>query len=361
MQREIVLAVVVGVVGWCAAPASADPTVLAQWTLDEGIGQVAADVSGHGNTGVLGSGAGVDPTDPGWVPGHAGGAALDFDGSAYVSIDDTGTLEPAKLAVDAWVKRSGSPGRWRYVLSKGSLACNRSAYGLYSGWSGGMAFYVSSATEYTVSPEVSPSVVWDGAWHHVIGSYDGDRVRLWIDGSQVGAGTATSAPISYANGTRGVFIGSYRGSCDLEFSGSIDDVTVWDDRPDVATTGPTLPPVADTPTHIAVDGSGSSGGSEDGLPGGTKKRAAGCMRVSLNRHTIPVRHKARLVATVKRSGKRVAGVRVIVSGQGIAVTSPRTNRKGTAKMSVRARKSGRLKVEVRGQKSGCAMPTLRAR
>jgi hypothetical protein len=361
MRREIVLAVVVGVAGWCAAPASAAPTVLAQWTLDEGIGQVAADVSGRGNTGVLGAAAGVDPADPGWVPGHAGGSALAFDGSSYVSIEDTGTLEPAKLAVDAWVQRSGSPGRWRYVLSKGSLACNRSAYGLYSGWSGGMAFYVSSATEYTVSPEVSPSLVWDGAWHHVIGSYDGDRVRLWVDGAQVGAGTASSARISYASGTRGVFIGSYRGTCDLDFSGSIDDVTVWDDRPDVATTGPTITPVADTPTHIAVGGDANSGNGGNELPSGTKKQAAGCMRVSLSRHTIPVRHKARLVATVQRSGKRVAGVRVVVSGQGINVTSPRTNRKGAAKMSLRARKPGRLKVKVRGQKAGCAMPTLRAR
>ena len=109
-----------------------------------------------------------------------------------------------------------------------------------------MAFYVSSASEYTISPEVSSSIVWDGAWHHVIGSYDGARVRLWIDGSQVGAGTPSSMAIDYTGGSRGVYIGTYRGSCDLGFSGSIDDVIVWDDRPPTAT-GPVIAPVPDTP------------------------------------------------------------------------------------------------------------------
>ena len=128
-----------GVLGWCAAPASATPTLLAQWTLDEGAGQVAADASGHANTGSSARRPTPTPPIPDWIPGHAGGSALDFDGTSYVTITNTGLLEPPRLAVDAWVRRSGSPGRWRYVLSNGSLQCNRSAYGLYSGWSGGMA------------------------------------------------------------------------------------------------------------------------------------------------------------------------------------------------------------------------------
>jgi hypothetical protein len=359
MRREIALAAVVGALGWCAAPASAEPNLLALWTLDEGAGQVAGDVSGHANHGQLGAAPDGDAADPGWIPGHAGASALNFDGATYVSIPDTGMLEPARLAVDAWVRRSGSPGRWRYVLSKGSLECNRSSYGLYSGFGGGMAFYVSSATEYTISPEVSAATVWDGGWHHVIGSYDGDRVRLWIDGAQVGTGTPTASPIAYTGGSRGVYIGTYRGSCDLGFSGAIDDVAVWDDRPSSAIDGPVIDPVPDTPTHIAIAGVGN--GNSGTTLSNAKKQPLACMRVSLNRHTISVRHKTKLIATVRRSGKRVAGVRVVVSGQGITVTSPRTNRKGTAKLSVRARKAGRLKVKVRGQKTGCSMPTLRAR
>lgn len=344
-----------GMLGWCAAPASADPNILAKWTLDEGVGQVAADSSGHANTGVLGAATDPDVADPGWIPGHAGGGALVFDGTNYVTIANTGLLAPPRIAVDAWVRRSGSPGRWRYVLSNGSLQCNRSAYGLYSGWSGGMGFYVSGTTEYVISPEVSPAIVWDGGWHHIIGSYDGDRVRLWIDGSQVGAGTPATGPIVYS-GSGGIYIGTYRGSCDLGFSGAIDDVAVWDDRPPVATTGPVIQPVDDTPTHIAL-----GGGTGGATPGATKSQPNGCLRVSLSRSTIPLRRRTKLGATVRRNGQRVAGVRVMVRGKGATATAPRTDRKGKTKISVRARTAGRLKVMVRGQKAPCSTSTIRAR
>jgi Concanavalin A-like lectin/glucanases superfamily len=361
MRKEAALVAVLGLLAWCAAPASAAPTLLSQWTLDEGAGQVAGDASGHANTGQLGSTAGADAADPAWIAGHAGGGALDFNGSSYVTVPDTGLLEPQRLAVDAWVRRTGSPGRWRYVLSNGSLACDRSAYGLYSGWSGGMAFYVSSTAEYTISPEVSASIVWDGAWHHVIGSYDGDRVRLWIDGSQVGAGTPTDMPIAYTSGSRGIYIGTYRGSCDLGFSGAIDDVSVWDDRPAAATTGPVIAPVPDTPTHIAIRASAGAGGGGKAVRGGTKSQPQGCLRVSLSRKTIPVHRKTKLTATVRRNGRRVAGVRVLFSGKGVTTTGARTDRKGKTKIAVRASKAGRLKVKIRGQKSSCSTPTLRAR
>jgi Concanavalin A-like lectin/glucanases superfamily len=357
MRRELALLfTVTGILGWCAAPASADPNILAKWTLDEGAGQVAADSSGHGNTGVLGASTGPDVADPGWTPGHAGGGALVFDGTNYVTVTNTGLLEPPRLAVDAWVRRSGSPGRWRYVLSNGSLQCNRSAYGLYSGWSGGMGFYVSSATEYVISPELSPAIVWDGAWHHIIGSYDGDRVRLWIDGSQVGAGTPASGPIVYS-GSGGIYIGTYRGSCDLGFSGAIDDATVWDDRPAEATTGPVIDPVADAPTHIAI-GSGTSSTA----PGAPAAQPKGCLRVSLSRHTIPVRRMTRLLATVRRGSRRVAGARLVISGKAVTTTGRRTtDHKGKTKLAVRAGKAGRLQVRVRGQKAGCSATTIRAR
>src|SRR5436190_17641605 len=109
MRRNFILSgAVAAVVALCAAPAWADPAVLAQWNLNEGVGQVAADSSGNANHGTLGAAPDPDAADPGWIPGHAGGSALSFNGSSYVSIADTGLLQPPQLAVDAWVLRSGS-------------------------------------------------------------------------------------------------------------------------------------------------------------------------------------------------------------------------------------------------------------
>jgi hypothetical protein len=359
MRKEAALIAVLWALGWSAAPAVAAPNLLAHWTLDEGIGQVAGDTSGLGNDGQLGATGVPDGADPRWVSGHDGGRALSFDGSSYVTVPDTGVLEPQHIAVDAWVRRAGAPERFRYVLSKGSVDCDHSAYGLYTGFSRGMAFYVSSLSQYTISPEVSPAIVWDGAWHHVIGSYDGERVRLWIDGSQVGAGTPSSLAIAYTAGSKGVYLGAYRGTCDLGYEGAIDDVAVWDGLPPAATIGPVIAPAPGTPTQIGIAGAGMAQPAPASVAGNSA--ALSCSRVSLNRRTIPVRRKTKLIATVRRNGRRVAGARIVVSGKGVTTTGARTDRKGITKLAVQARRAGKLNVKVRGQKSSCGALTVRAR
>jgi hypothetical protein len=143
----------------------------------------------------------------------------------------------------------------------------------------------------------------------------------------------------------------------LGFQGAIDDVAVWDDASVAATTGPVIEPVPGTPTHIAIGGAGGSS-----TPGATNSAPPNCLRVTVNRHVIPVRRKTKLLATVRRNGHRVAGVRIVLSGKGGVTTSgARTDRKGTTRLLVRARKAGRLDVKVRGQKSTCPALTVRAR
>jgi hypothetical protein len=367
MRKEVACLAVVGGLVLGTGTAHADPVVLGDWHFDDAAGQVAADSSGFAAHGRLGATTGDDSADPAWIAGHAGGGALDFDGSQFVAVPDSARLETPHVAVDAWVRSDGSPGKFRYVLSKGSVNCDRSAYGLYSGWSGGLSFYVSSTTHYVISPEVPSSVVWDGAWHHVIGSYDGAQVRLSIDGAQVGSGTATSLAVAYGVGSKGVYIGTYRGSCDLGFRGSIDDVRIWSDIPAEATGGPVITPVPGTPTVVSVPT--SSGGPSSGTSGtsgtsgsknATKPVPKGCLRVTLSRRTVPVKRRTVVVATVRRNSKRVAGAHLEVRGGGLVVTG-KTNRKGTARIAVKARKRGSLTVRVRGQKSSCPATTVRAR
>lgn len=358
MRKEAAIVMVLAILGWCAAPASASD-VLAHWTFDDGAGQQATDAGPLAYHGRLGSTFGAEAADPTWISGHAGGRALSFDGSQYVAVADTPTLEPAHVAVGAWVRRSGSPGRWRYVLSKGSVSCDRAAYGLYSGFRGGMAFYVSSATRYTISPEVPSSLVWDGAWHHIVGSYDGDRVRLWIDGAQVGTGSPAQLSIGYGEGSKGIYLGSYRGSCDRGFTGDIDNVRVWNGPPAQDDSLPIVNPVPGTPTQGPV---GPTSATPSSSVRGVKKSPVaprGCVRVSLSRRTVPLHKRTRVVATVRRGSKRLVGIRVVVRGAGVSAGA-RTNREGRAGITVKASKRGRLTVRVRGQNTGCPTRTVRA-
>jgi hypothetical protein len=360
MRKEAAIALVLASLGWCAAPASASSNVVAHWNLDEGSGQQAADTSPNGAHGQLGASGGADSADPDWVAGHAGGRALSFTGAQYVAVPDTAALEPQHVAVDTWVRRAGSPGRWRYVVSKGSVNCDRSSFGLYSAWSGGMAFYVASTSHYTISPEAPASVVWDGAWHHVIGSYDGARVRLWIDGAQVGGGTPATGAVAYGIGSRGAYIGTYRGSCELGFKGDIDDVQIWDGAPEQPDLGlPVIPPVPGAPTQLPVGDTSASGGGSTQRQSTTSTSARSCLRVSLDRRTVPLRKRTRVVATVRRGKRSVIGVRVVVKGAGVTAGG-RTNRKGRAGMNVWASKRGRLTVRVSGEKASCGARTVRA-
>ena len=205
------------------------PLVLAaRWKFDEGSGQTAGDATGV-NDGQLGSTTDVDDNDPSWVTDQWGGYALSFDGSDdYVKVLDSSTLEPPTITVEAWVKNSGMPGTIKYIISKVYVAKlgGYSSYAFYTGASGGLRFYVGSASTWVGSPDAGTSL-WDGKWHHIAGTYDGSNVRLFVDGNQVvETGTPATPTIAYDEGN--LYIGYYGPyNYPTYFPGLIDEVRIW--------------------------------------------------------------------------------------------------------------------------------------
>jgi hypothetical protein len=59
-------------------------------------------------------------------------------------------------------------------------------------------------------------------------------VRFYVDGAQVGAGVAADLQIRYGLASTTPLIGGYLGSCQLPFSGDIDDVRVSNEALDPA-------------------------------------------------------------------------------------------------------------------------------
>jgi Concanavalin A-like lectin/glucanases superfamily len=213
-----------------ASAASYDFPLSGYWPMNEGRGQVVRDWSGNGNNGQLGSTAGVDANDPSWIRGIYGWSyGLHFNGGQFVTIPDSNDLEPQQLTVSAWFRGSGSPGEFKYLVAKGSNECVTGSYGLYTGVYGGLAFYVSdaSASTFTASPAATPAV-WDGKWHNASGTFDGETVRLFIDGKEIGTGTPRGgAPIGYDTPGGSTTVGTYGGTCDLSFTGDLDEVSIW--------------------------------------------------------------------------------------------------------------------------------------
>jgi hypothetical protein len=211
-----------------AAASAADFPLRGWWPLNEGSGQRVYDWSGKGNHGYLGSTPQADANDPSWTRGIFFGSALRFSGDDFVTIPDVNSsLEPQALTVGAWVRASQSPGTYRYVLAKGGQDCVSSSYGLQTSYHGGLEFFIWNGQNQRWSGNVAADKIWDGRWHHVAGTYDGTNAKLFVDGKQMPGGSTATTPIDYQGPTGGVTIGGYRGTCDLLFTGDIDEVHVW--------------------------------------------------------------------------------------------------------------------------------------
>jgi hypothetical protein len=204
--------------------ASAATNLGAFWHLDESSGTTAVDTSGNANNGAI-SGATR-------VAGRFG-RALYFDGNDSVLIPQPATqasLKPATVTVEGWVRGTSTPGLYKHIVSLGANSCDVASYGLYTGSGGGAAFYVSNGTsaQFAVSPAAAPASIWDGAWHHIAGTYDGAAVRLFVDGTEVGSGTPATLAIGYDVPFDDGLLGSFGGpSCLLDYIGNLDEPRIW--------------------------------------------------------------------------------------------------------------------------------------
>jgi hypothetical protein len=241
-----------------ASPAYAANGLVASWPFDEGSGTAVQDTSGHGNNGVLSG-------DAQWIGGFSG-SALSFDGNTgRVRVPDSASLDPtAAVSVSAWVRATEPQSDFNYILAKGASGCLAASYGLYTGPNGGLMFYVArnKGLSYTRSPDAGHGV-WNGSWHLVVGTYDGNSVRLYLDGSQVGNGTAHTGPIDYDFPDNDLFIGHYNTCPTEDFHGDVDSAQIYNRA---------LTPSEVRSTYDNLTGTGSAGGTS---PGGTSPSQPG--------------------------------------------------------------------------------------
>jgi Concanavalin A-like lectin/glucanases superfamily len=220
-------------VGLAAAPASASAGLLDSvqgwWPMYEGSGQTVHDLSGKGNNGQLGATPGVDANDPTWIRGFLFGSALRFSGNQFVRIPDSTSLEPTNLTISAWVRANGSPGNVKQILGKGANDCDSSSYALYTGPAGGLAFYVATPDGHWFrTGSVDAAAIWNNKWHHVAGTFDGTTAKLFVDGKLIDGAVAVPGPIGYDTSNSGdMGVGNYFGTCDLFYTGDIDEVALF--------------------------------------------------------------------------------------------------------------------------------------
>lgn len=225
------LAPLAATLGLLVAPSAASALdfgkVRGWWPLNEGRGQTVYDWSGHRNHGQLGSTSRADANDPSWIKGIFWGSGLSFGGDDFIQIPDSSALEPQAFTISLWTRAPQSPGQFKYLLAKGSNECVAASYGIWTASSGGIEFYAWNGRDMVRSGGTANGI-WDGRWHNVTATYDGVTAKLYLDGKDLGGPAGSPDPIAYNEPNGTATIGGYRGSCDLLFTGDLDQVMMFD-------------------------------------------------------------------------------------------------------------------------------------
>ncbi len=200
-------------------------------------GDPGHDDSGNGNNGTL-----YGPT---WItPGKIGGA-LSLDGTDdYVEVQNAPNLNPtSEISVVAWYKTVSFSGNGNNaIVDKGYYTHNPPYYQYHLGVTGdqyphhtaGFCFNVAvGGVIYTA--KTGPGFWTPGNWYHIIGTYDGSSVNLYVDDVLVDSTPASGTMTDYNKNVRmGGFNNLGRGIDYLP--GIIDEVRIHDNAiPEPAT------------------------------------------------------------------------------------------------------------------------------
>lgn len=198
----------------------ATPNLTAYWRLGESSGTNAVDASTSGlNATYTGS-----PTlgVTGLLAGGGGDTAVDFNGSTQYVVRATNALLQGgtAISVEAWVI-GDTIGNKAPVGFFGSGTDK----GYWINFANPIAFWVSTTGSNQVGAS-SPDVTATGTLYHIVGTFDGLNVRLYVNGvlkatsALVGTAWTVATANAFAIGRLGALSSDY-------FDGRIDEVAIY--------------------------------------------------------------------------------------------------------------------------------------
>jgi hypothetical protein len=164
----------------------------------------------------------------GAIAGDANGAAV-FDGSSgYVEVGDVlPFLDNAPFTIEAWASPVAGAANPACIASK-----SYASGGLSGGITDGYTFYLDSGTNATNALRIQSSTadgahgsnLVNGTFSHVVATYDGATIEIWVNGVSVGTAASARALVSQA---KPLTIGASRGGIFCFFLGALDEVAFY--------------------------------------------------------------------------------------------------------------------------------------
>jgi prepilin-type N-terminal cleavage/methylation domain-containing protein len=199
------------------------------WHFDEATSTTVYDASGFGNSGTLYSSSTIcanPPTSgcPAWqaATNCRAGSCLRFDGTNdYLNLPDA-VLKSDVVSVSAWIKTTETRDL-RAIVDRANTSGGTSAGWRFDIRSSGALRFRLHTNNGVVAPEGGN--ITDGNWHLAVGTYDGQAVRVYIDGSEV-ASLTLSGNIKYT-GVSALTVGSQVGGTSNFLNAIIDEVRIY--------------------------------------------------------------------------------------------------------------------------------------
>lgn len=159
------------------------------WKMNENGGTTLTDSSGQGITGALN---GSYTWASGYWQDQGAGYAAMGSPTALANVKHTGTLA-------VWINFTGAG--WQYVMGNMNWTTDLNGYTLgidNNAPAGRFTFGVANGS--TINSVLSTSNMDDGNWHHVVATWDGTNLKIYIDGTlnNTSAQTIDADPASNA-------------------------------------------------------------------------------------------------------------------------------------------------------------------
>jgi hypothetical protein len=173
----------------------------------------------------VGSNNGVLVGGAGFTAGKVGQSFM-FDGlSQFLTVSNNPTLNPTNaITVECWMNPSGLPDEFCDIVSKDGETSERQYLLTLDGATRQIRAHISVPSGFYYF--AGSSVLQTGVWNHVAMTYDGSRLKLFVNG-QLDGSVAVTGPIISTSQPLRIGGGAPVGRRQYFFAGQIDDVSLY--------------------------------------------------------------------------------------------------------------------------------------
>ncbi len=231
LQRFCAVALLVAAL---ASPIRAtDAGLIGYWDFDEASGSTIHDRTANGNHGTIVDQFGSTISGV-FVPGISG-TALYLDGHTEVQFGVPSGLSPAYgITLEAWYTGVDFHGTGNDpIIDRGYYSHTLPAYQYHLGvcgtqyhppYTGGFLFSIANNDYYNILQTDPPGVWQPGPWYHVVGTWDGNKQRLYVNGLMLEERTTTGTIPDYGQPMK---FGGFDNLPNKLF-GTIDEIRIYD-------------------------------------------------------------------------------------------------------------------------------------